>query len=313
MNFSEMTINEIKKLLKKKKAKEIDEKIIRGLNEDNRKGVNKLARKYERLIEKKRLIKEKWISLNRKEEILRKEGYKFIVGIDEAGRGPLAGPVVAAAVILDHDRPIMGLDDSKSLSEKKREELYDIIKDNSIAVGVGCIDNKTIDKINILQATFKAMKCAIDDLSEKPDYILVDGNKEIPGTSIKQEAIIDGDCYVNAIAAASIIAKVYRDRLICKCHSQYPEYRFDRNKGYGTKEHIEALKEVGPTPIHRYSFSIVNKYYFLHFKNNIEQVKTKDELKKLGKNIAENGLFSNENLNILRKLYKNKYQNIVNE
>ena len=182
---------------------------------------------------------------------------RYICGIDEAGRGPFAGPVAAAAVILDPEKEILYLNDSKKLSEKKREELYDEIMEKAVAVGVGLCDNNVIDEINILQATYKAMQQAIEGLSVKPDFILVDA-VTIPGIYIPQEGIVKGDAKSVSIAAASIIAKVTRDRIMREYDKQYPEYDFASNKGYGTSAHIKALKKYGPTEIHRKIF--IHKY-----------------------------------------------------
>lgn len=190
------------------------------------------------------------------------QGYKLIAGIDEAGRGPLAGPVVAACVVLNPNFKVdpdkMGLiKDSKKLTAKKREELFKVIEECFPEIGVGICDNKTIDKINILQATFLAMKKALGELKQKPDFVLVDGGFKIPNYSVEQESVVRGDDLVFSIAAASIIAKVTRDRLMEKIHEQYPQYGFDKHKGYGTKIHLESLKKYGPCPIHRFSFGPV--------------------------------------------------------
>ncbi len=178
---------------------------------------------------------------------------EFICGIDEAGRGPLAGPVVAGAVILDKTKEILYLNDSKKLSEKKREALFDEIMEKAVAVGVGIVDEKVIDDINILQATYKAMRLAIDNLKVKPQILLNDA-VIIPDVDIPQEKIIKGDAKSVSIAAASIIAKVTRDRLMAKYDEKYPDYGFAGHKGYGTAAHIEKIKEIGPCPIHRSSF-----------------------------------------------------------
>lgn len=183
--------------------------------------------------------------------------YEAVCGIDEAGRGPFAGPVAAAAVILPKDHPILYLNDSKKLSEKKREELYGVIMEQAEAVGVGIAGPERIDEINILQASYEAMRMAIAKLAIKPDILLNDA-VTIPGVEIRQVPIIKGDAKSVSIAAASIIAKVTRDRLMREYDSIYPGYGFASNKGYGTKEHIEALKELGPAPIHRRSF--IGKY-----------------------------------------------------
>lgn len=179
--------------------------------------------------------------------------YKAICGIDEAGRGPLAGPVVAGAVILPVDCEILYLNDSKQLSEKKREELYEVILREAAAVGVGCVSHERIDEINILQATYEAMREAVNRLGVKPDILLNDA-VTIPEVDIKQVPIIKGDAKSISIAAASIVAKVTRDRLMVEYDRLYPEYHFADNKGYGAAVHIEALKKYGPSPIHRKSF-----------------------------------------------------------
>lgn len=182
-------------------------------------------------------------------------GYKNICGIDEAGRGPLAGPVYAAAVILPLDLEIEGLNDSKKLSEKKREQLFDVICEKAIAYSVGIATEKEIDEINILNATFLAMKRAVEGLNIKPDYALVDGNR-YPNISesIKEEVVVKGDAKSMSIAAASVLAKVSRDRLMLEMSEQYPQYDFEKHKGYGTKLHYERLAEFGPSPIHRMTF-----------------------------------------------------------
>ena len=179
--------------------------------------------------------------------------YQAICGIDEVGRGPLAGPVVASAVILPKDCDILYINDSKKLSEKKREMLYDEIMEKAVAVGIGIVGPERIDEINILQATYEAMREAISKLDVKPDLLLNDAVK-IPGVDIPQVSIIKGDAKSASIGAASIIAKVTRDRMMVEYDSIFPEYGFAANKGYGTAIHIAALKELGPTPIHRRSF-----------------------------------------------------------
>lgn len=177
----------------------------------------------------------------------------YVCGIDEVGRGPFAGPVVACAVILPKDCKILYANDSKKLSEKKREEVYEVIMKEALAVGIGFRDNERIDEINILQATYEAMRDAVNNLSVKPDVLLNDA-VTIPGLSYKQVPIVKGDAKSITIACASIVAKVTRDRLMYDYDAQFPGYGFAKNKGYGTSEHIAALKELGPTPIHRKSF-----------------------------------------------------------
>lgn len=182
-----------------------------------------------------------------------KEGFEIVCGVDEAGRGPLAGPVVAGAVILPKGFVVDGVNDSKKLTEKKREILFDIIKNESVCWAVGTASCEEIDEINILQATFLAMRRAVDGLSVKPDIALIDGNKT-PGLEICQRAIIKGDAKSANIAAASIIAKVTRDRYMLKMAEKYPQYQFEKHKGYGTKLHYEMIKEYGISPIHRKTF-----------------------------------------------------------
>ncbi len=174
-------------------------------------------------------------------------------GVDEAGRGPLAGPVVAASVILSKENPIDGLNDSKALTPQKRSLLYDIISEKSVSFAVGIIENDVIDQINILQSTIKAMESSILGLTVKPDLVYIDGNR--PTTlEIKQQTIVKGDTKCQSIAAASIIAKVTRDRIMEKLHEIYPQYGFLKHKGYPTKAHYEAIKMYGPSPVHRLSF-----------------------------------------------------------
>lgn len=187
------------------------------------------------------------------EKELYKKGYNLIAGVDEAGRGPLCGPVVAAAVILPKNKKIEGVNDSKKLSEKKREQLYDKIMDEAIAVGIGISDVDVIEDVNILNATKLAMIDAIKNLNKSPEYILIDGNQMID-IDILATTVISGDAKSESIAAASIIAKVTRDRMLCEYDIKYPEYGFAKHKGYGTKAHIEAIKTYGLTPIHRPSF-----------------------------------------------------------
>lgn len=186
------------------------------------------------------------------------QGYRAVCGIDEAGRGPLAGPVVAAAVILPQGVTIAGLDDSKKLTEKKREALYDVICDTAIAYSIASVDEKTIDEINILEATFLAMARAVEALTMKADFAFVDGNRS-KGLAIPFECVIGGDAKVPSIAAASVLAKVTRDRYLCEMAKKYPEYGFEKHKAYGTKAHYAALDAHGPCPLHRMTF--LKKYF----------------------------------------------------
>ena len=181
------------------------------------------------------------------------KGYRAVCGIDEAGRGPLAGPVCAAAVILPLGCEILGLDDSKKLTEKKREQLFDVIKEKALAYGIGWADQGEIDRHNILQATFLAMGRAVEALPVPPDWAMVDGNR-MPPLPVPGETVVKGDGKSASIAAASVLAKVSRDRLLRELDKEYPQYGFAQHKGYGTKAHYEAIKRYGVLPVHRRSF-----------------------------------------------------------
>ncbi|MDP6334627.1 MAG: ribonuclease HII [Nitrospinaceae bacterium] len=193
------------------------------------------------------------------ENTARTKGYNIIVGVDEAGRGPLAGPVVAAAVAYAPEWQLAGLDDSKKISPQARERLFPIIKDQALGHGIGIVDVATIDEINILQAALLAMKYAVSALPEKPDILLIDGNKRIV-TEVEQWTIVKGDSLSQSIAAASVLAKVTRDRLMEKYHEEFPQYEFDRHKGYGTRLHRDLIREHGPCSIHRRTFKGVKEF-----------------------------------------------------
>ncbi len=204
-----------------------------------------------KLSEEKELERQK--AMSETENRLRSEGYKYIAGVDEAGRGPLAGPVYAAAVILPSDIRLDGINDSKKLSPKKREELFEEITKKAISYSICAVDEKVIDEINILNATFMAMNEAVKTLSQKADYVLIDGNR-IKDMETPHETIVKGDAKSISIAAASILAKVSRDRYITEMAEVYPEYAFEKHKGYGTKEHTDAILKYGVCPIHRKTF-----------------------------------------------------------
>lgn len=246
----EQKISEIKNILQAAGDTELPA-FISTYEKDTRTGVKTLVQKAI----KRRGAYEKELSRTENMKKYEREYSSFscICGIDEVGRGPLAGPVVAGAVILPKDCDILYLNDSKQLSEKKREELYDVIMEKAASTGLGFVSPEKIDEINILQATYEAMRQAIDQLEYRPDLLLNDA-VTIPGVSIRQVPIIKGDAKSISIAAASIIAKVTRDRLMTEYDRVYPEYGFASNKGYGAKAHIEAIKKYGPTPIHRKSF-----------------------------------------------------------
>lgn len=227
------------------------EELQQEYSSDARQGVQKLLEKYKK--QQQKYEQELLRTEKMKEFEYKYQEYSYICGIDEVGRGPLAGPVVAGAVILPKDENILYLNDSKQLSEKKREELYDVIMEKAVAVGIGVVPPARIDEINILQATYEAMRIAIGKLSVKPDLLLNDA-VTIPGVDVKQVGIIKGDARSVSIAAASIVAKVTRDRMMVEYDKMYPEYYFASNKGYGSKVHTEVLKEIGPCAIHRSSF-----------------------------------------------------------
>ncbi len=245
-----MTIREIDQFLSEKPYEELHSACLIFAS-DEREGVQKLLKKYEKKLDD--YVRE----LERLDRMMlyerKYDDYGIICGIDEAGRGPLAGPVVAGAVILPKDHPILYVNDSKQLTAAKRELLYDEIMKEAVSVGVGMASEKVIDSVNILQATYLAMKEAVSKLSPAPFCTLNDA-VTIPGLSIKQVPIIKGDAKSASIAAASVIAKVTRDRIMTEYDSLYPEYGFAAHKGYGSQQHIEALKKYGPCPIHRRSF-----------------------------------------------------------
>lgn len=190
------------------------------------------------------------------EDRARASGFSLIAGLDEAGRGPLAGPVVAAAVMLPEGLLIPGLNDSKQVSEPERERLFEVIRNHAISFGVGIVDVETIDDVNIYQSTIIAMEKALDLLTPPPDYLLLDAIT-LPRIPVPQKPLVKGDCRSNSIAAASILAKVTRDRLMRELHGKYPQYNFDKHKGYCTKEHLTLLKKHGPCAAHRKSFGPV--------------------------------------------------------
>jgi ribonuclease HII len=187
---------------------------------------------------------------------VRARGYRVIAGLDEAGRGPLAGPVVAAAMVLPETGNWQGVDDSKKLSPGQREEVYSLLQEKARAVGIGIVEAQEIDRVNILQASLKAMKLAVESLPLRPDFLLIDGIHSL-NITLAQKAIPKGDQRCLSIAAASIVAKVTRDRLMRAYHDQYPQYNFAQHKGYGTKEHLQAIRQYGCCPLHRQSFRAI--------------------------------------------------------
>lgn len=245
-----MKIGEIRDLLQAAEDQMLPDFIAR-FESDERSGVRQLVQRAQKRLDALEKEQERLMAMHQYEE--QYKDCQAICGIDEAGRGPLAGPVVAAAVILPKDCEILYLNDSKQLSAKKRELLYDEIMEKAVSVGVGYATPQRIDEINILQATYEAMRQAVNKLSVCPDILLNDAVR-IPGLSMQQVPIVKGDAKSVSIAAASIIAKVTRDRLMMEYDKAMPQYHFAANKGYGSAEHIEALAVYGASPIHRRSF-----------------------------------------------------------
>ncbi|WP_439741116.1 ribonuclease HII [Bacillus pseudomycoides] len=249
--MQKITIQEAECVLQEIKNEE-DER-FQVLLKDERKGVQKLILKWYKQKELAQKEKEKFLEMSKYEKALREKGLSYIAGIDEVGRGPLAGPVVTAAVVLPGDFYIPGLNDSKKLSEAKRERFYDEIKEQAIAIGVGIVSPQVIDEINIYQATKRAMLDAIANLACTPEHLLIDAMK-LP-TPIPQTSIIKGDAKSISIAAASIIAKVTRDRMMKELGKEYPAYGFEQHMGYGTKQHLQAIEMYGVLEEHRKTFA----------------------------------------------------------
>ncbi|HEK9099197.1 ribonuclease HII [Bacillus pfraonensis] len=249
--MQKITIQEVEGLLKEIMNEE-DER-FQMLTKDERKGVQKLILKWYKQKELEQKEKEKFFEMSKYEKTLREKGLTYIAGIDEVGRGPLAGPVVTAAVVLPEDFYIPGLNDSKKLSEAKRERFYDEIKEKAIAIGVGIVSPQVIDEINIYQATKQAMLDAIANLSCTPEHLLIDAMK-LP-TQIPQTSIIKGDAKSISISAASIIAKVTRDHMMKELGKKHPEYGFEQHMGYGTKQHLQAIETYGVLEEHRKTFA----------------------------------------------------------
>lgn len=250
-----MSIGDINKIFKAISDTDKDalNAFINEYSVDERSGVVAIVERAKKKIDKIDAEYKRTEKMYEFEDKYTEMGHEYICGIDEVGRGPLAGPVVACAVVLPKDERILYLNDSKQVSKQKREELYDIILNKAIACEVGIVSWERIDEINILQATYEAMRCAISNLSVKPDILLNDAVK-IPNVDIKQVPIIKGDTLSASIAAASIVAKVTRDRMMAEYAKIYPGYDFENNMGYGTKAHLDYLKEAGMCEIHRKTF-----------------------------------------------------------
>jgi ribonuclease HII len=245
------TIQEIELLLAK--INQMNHPEVKLLMMDERKGVQQVLKRWMKKIEIEQKSRAKFVEMTEFENKYWQMGYGRIAGVDEVGRGPLAGPVVSAAVILPKNFDLIGIDDSKKLSEKKRNEYYHVIQECAISIGIGIVEPEIIDKINIYQATKKAMSIALHSLSIQPEVLLIDAMElETPYVT---ESIIKGDAKSISIAAASIIAKVTRDKMMEDYSIKYPEYQFESNMGYGTSVHLEAIVRYGITPIHRKSFA----------------------------------------------------------
>ena len=250
--MKDKSVKEIKEIVENLNEDQYGE-YIDILNEDSRKSVQNIAKSLSKKLDKIKKEEERLEFINTFENEGYANGYLYIGGVDEAGRGPLAGPVVASVVVFEKGTKIPYINDSKKLSEAKREELFDIIKEQALDYGIGIVDNEEIDEYNILNATYMAMKKALNCLKNTPDYLLIDA-ATIPGIDIHQKPIIKGDSKSISIAAASILAKVTRDNIMYQYDEIFPEYGFKSHKGYGTKEHYEAIEKYGITPIHRKSF-----------------------------------------------------------
>ncbi len=245
------TVKEIEQIIQKIERK--DDPVLSELALDSRKGVQRLIDQWRRKKNQQEREKARYHEMQIYENEVRNKGFQRVAGIDEAGRGPLAGPVVAAAVILPENSSLEGINDSKKLNEMKREQLYEQIMREAVAVGIGIVTADEIDQINIFEATKKSMIHAVNDLHITPDYLLIDAVELL--TPYAHTSIVKGDEKSVSIAAASIVAKVTRDRMMIDLSKKYPNYRFDLHKGYATKQHMQLLRAYGPCPIHRKSFA----------------------------------------------------------
>lgn len=253
--LSSLNIQEIASLLD---HTEVDISLMVALRADPRAGVQALADRIERKLDREARFLDHEESLAAMERGLASEGVRVIAGLDEAGRGPLAGPVVAAAVVLPVDCSITGIDDSKKLTPEKREELYGPITERAVAWGVGIVEHDEIDEIGIGEASLAAMRIAMQGLGMEPEVALIDGNRS-PALGCRERLIVDGDGLCRVIAAASIVAKVTRDRIMIELDRKYPGYGFAGHKAYGVEEHLRALRRLGPCDIHRFSFGVVTE------------------------------------------------------
>ena len=305
-----LPISEIKKML----SSCDDPAVIESLAGDERKGVQKLIESWKRQQKKKKALQAKTKKLYAPIQAMQQKGFKFVGGIDEAGRGPLAGPVVAACVILSDD-PLLNVDDSKKLSEKRREELYDQVIANCISFGLGFVPPAEIDELNIYRAARKAMTLAFEACRpQKPDYCFVDA-MHIPDLEIPQQSLIHGDAICAAISAASILAKVTRDRIMVEAAEAYPHYGFDSNKGYGARHHLDALETHGPCPLHRLTFAPVKDYVLpsvSFFETMLKRSTSLVALRDVGERIkGASGDLTDDELETLRESYRHRREEIM--
>jgi len=251
MDLAGLTVREIEEYLRN--LPEINEALLVELSRDPRAGLRSLAERWRRRLERQREEGERLRALFRLERLKRQEGYRRIAGVDEAGRGPLAGPVVASAVVLPEECEIPGLNDSKRLSLRAREKVYEVIMATAVAVGVGVADVEEIEAYGIMEATRLAWRRAIAQLSPPPDLVILDGRVSL-ALPVPVLTVVDADALIACTAAASVVSKVTRDRLMEELHRKYPQYGFASHKGYGTRAHLQALERYGPSPAHRMSF-----------------------------------------------------------
>lgn len=307
LHLSTMTLSQICTVLS---AHPPDEATIRAMEGDYRVGVRVLAARERKRLRREEQERHRLRQMLRFEQELWEEGIVHVAGVDEAGRGPLAGPVVAAAVILPRDVALPGVKDSKKLTAQEREERYGQIRQTAQAITIGSVDNREIDRTNILRASLRAMRKAIERLPIPPDRVLVDGS-HVPGSCFPERAIVDGDARSLSIAAASVIAKVTRDRWMAKYDRVYPAYGFAQHKGYGTPEHLAALHTHGPCPIHRRSFRMARAETvawsedFQTFREGVEAAQASEDLLAIGRAIRRTkGGLQDEELAELRRLYR---------
>jgi ribonuclease HII len=252
MDLSELPLSELEARLRAARGEAALRRLAEGLRRDRRAGARALSRRCERRVAERRRL----AGLFRLRARLRDDGVRLVAGVDEVGMGPLAGPVVAAAVVLPDEPDLPGLDDSKRLAPAARERLAGAIREQALALAIGTVAPDEVDRRNVYQAGLEAMRQAIRGLLPTPDHLLVDG-RSIPGLDLPQTRIVGGDRSDGSIAAASIVAKVHRDGLMRRLERRYPGYGFARHKGYATREHLEALRRLGPCPVHRRSFAPV--------------------------------------------------------